>query len=171
MNALQPSPAESPAVENAATMRTLVGVDEGRSYIPAIRLLARLDFKGNEAILVHVEQPIGTVYNPVPLAYDYGDDANAEKQAREFGETLLEEAASAARLMDLGIEPKTVYALGTSSGRLMEVADEEGADLVAIGSRRQGTLESFFLGSVGRALAIAANQSFLVARGRPASDG
>ncbi|RYG43009.1 hypothetical protein EON79_17815 [bacterium] len=164
MNETQTPPAE-------ATLKTIVGIDSGRAYVPALRLLGRLRFKGNESILVHVESPIGIVYNPVPLAYDYGDEAAAERQARELGKTLLQQAQSDARDAGLEDDSKTIYAIGTSSGRLMDLADEENADLVAIGSRRQNSMESFFLGSVGRALAIAAHQSFLVARGKVDASG
>jgi nucleotide-binding universal stress UspA family protein len=48
---------------------------------------------------------------------------------------------------------------------LLEFADSYGADLIVAGSERKGRWGSLFMGSVTRALAIYAKESFLVAKG------
>jgi len=148
----------------ALSMRTLVGIDAEELYVPALKLLGRLNFAGNQATLAHVDAPVGSVINPSPLVYVYHDAAELEARMRHAGENLLDEAADCGTKCGLGAGIATEYAIGNSSSTLMSLADEHHADLVAVGSGRQGPMSSFFLGSVGRALAIGGKQSFLVGR-------
>ena len=153
-----------PAHLVAPSMRTIVGVDAEELYVPALNLLGRLNFSGNQAILAHVDAPPGAILNPSPLVYAYYDVAELEVRMRNAGENLLEEAADCATKCGLGTGVVTEYALGNSSATLMYLADGRLADLVVVGSGRHGAASSFFLGSVGRALAINGKQSFLVGR-------
>ncbi len=169
MNALQEKPEGTR--EARATMRTLIGVDGDGLYRSAVDLVGRLRFAGNEATLAHVESAVGLMGNPGPMVYDYRTAAEIEGTLRTVGRTLLEEASHAASAAGLGDEPKTAYAVGGASATLLDLADKERTDLVAIGSHGRGPTESFFLGSVGRAFAIGAHQSFLIARGEPKTKG
>lgn len=169
MNALQEKPEGT--LEAPATMRTLIGVDGEGLYRSAIDLVGRLRFAGNRATLAHVEAAVGFVGNPGPMVYDYRSASEIEGVLRTVGRGLLEEASDAARAAGLGDLPKTAYAVGGASATLLDLADKERADLVAIGSHGRGPTQSFFLGSVGRAFAIGAHQSFLIARGEPKTHG
>jgi nucleotide-binding universal stress UspA family protein len=155
--------------ETPPTMRTLIGVDADGLYRSAIDLLGRLGFAGNQATLAHFDSTITPV--GVPIVYDFADSAEVQERIKDLGENLLEASANSARAAGLGEFPTTIYALGNSSSSLLDLADTDRADLVAIGSRKHGALESFFLGSVGRALAIGAHQSFLIARGVRKAEG
>ncbi len=157
--------------ETPPTMRTLIGVDADGLYRPAIDLLRRLKFAGNRATLAHFDSVMTPLGGPGPIVYDFSDSVEVQESLKTVGESLLEASSKAAEAAGLGESPKTVYALGNSSDSLLNLADDERADLVAIGSRRQGPLECFFLGSVGRALAIGAHQSFLIARGPIKTEG
>ncbi len=151
--------------ENPA-MRTMVGVDANDLYVPAVDLLGRLRFAGNRAIMAHIDSaPLAA---SIPVAP--GVAGLAERGAPAW-HVLLDTARDRARAAGLDDSPETMFATGNSSVSLLNLADEARADLVAIGSRRQGALSSAFLGSVGRALAIGAPQSFLVARGTPKGTG
>ena len=169
MNALQE--ATEGRLEAHTTMRTLIGVDRDGLYRSAIDLLGRLRFEGNRATLAHVEAGLSVAGNPGPMVYDYDTAKEIEAALRMSCRTLLEDAAHAATAASLGDDPKTEYIVGHTSSALMDLADKERADLVAIGSRGHGVAESIFLGSVGRAFAIGAHQSFLVARGEAKTRG
>ncbi len=158
-------------VQSQKTMRTLVGVDGEGLYRSAIDLLSRLRFSGNRATLAHVEAATGVVGNPGPMVYDFRSAAEIDDVLHTVGRRWLEEASVAAKTAGLGDAPKTAYIIGNASATLLDLADKERADLVAIGSHGRGPTESFFLGSVGRAFAIGAHQSFLIARGQTESNG
>jgi nucleotide-binding universal stress UspA family protein len=145
-------------------MRTLVGVSGDGQFSAALSLLAKLRFSDNHLTLAHVgttfEPPIG----PFPGMVGVYDSSEVDAALRDAGQQLLARASQAAARAGLAPDLETVYDVGSSSTVLMRLADQNNADLVAIGSRQQGAVESIFLGSVGRALAIGAHQSFLVVR-------
>lgn len=159
----------SPLEPSTATMRTLIGVDHDDLYIPALDLIARLRFDGNHVTLGHVEPSVGPQLGPAPIVYDFRDAAELEEAQKKGGQAILRTASDLARNAGLSDGLMTAYAVGSTSTTLMHLAEEHRSDLLAIGSAKRGPLGSFFLGSVGRALAIGANFSFLVGRGEPRS--
>lgn len=143
-------------------MKTLVGIDSSGTYRPALDLLGRLRFAENRTILAHIEPPVTGVLAGSPVLYD-GSMAEVELAIERDGKRLLCEAERIAE--GAGIEfTEGVQATGGTSGILLNLAEERRVDLVAIGSERRGRVGSFFFGSVGRALAINAASSFLIAR-------
>lgn len=148
-------------------MKIVVGVDPGGLYREAIHLLGRLKFVDAQIVLAHVRPPILTpaFAGALPAPTEQQDRA-----AHESSEHLLEDAESATRSR-VGESVTTVSLEGSAPREIMELAETERADLVAVGSRRQGTLGSVILGSTGRALAIGAAESFLVARGGISAEG
>lgn len=156
---------------STAAMRTLVGVDAAGLYRPALNLLGRLRFAGNETTLIHVDPPVGAQFTPAPLVYEYETAEEIATTLRNAGTKLLEVAEDEARAAGMGEQTGRVYAVGSLSSRLLEEAEARRADLIAIGSELRGPLRSIFLGSVGRALAIGAPCPFLVARGEVKEKG
>lgn len=152
-------------------MKTLIGIDGDGLYRPALCLLGRLRLLNDGVTLAHVERPTPPQFQTVPLIPDTMTAPEIDSTLRALGRTLLEESAEEARDAGLGDDPRTIYRLGNPAATLMDLAGEEHADLVAIGARPHSPLECFLLGSVGRALAIAAHSSFLVARGRSKNEG
>lgn len=74
------------------------------------------------------------------------------------GERLLEQVVGEAGLA--GVERRVVY--GFPADRLADLADEEGAELVVVGSRGRGALKAAFLGSVSTELIGVARRPVLV---------
>jgi nucleotide-binding universal stress UspA family protein len=74
------------------------------------------------------------------------------------GGRLLERVLAEERLDDAG---RRVVA-GTPADRLADLADEEGAELVAVGSRGRGALRAAILGSVSAGLVAVARRPVLV---------
>jgi nucleotide-binding universal stress UspA family protein len=144
-------------------VKTLVGVDSQNIFSPALDLLSDLRFDNNELILAHVDAFLVDlpVEASVPVGYVVTD---VQREILQGTHLMLTKAG--ARAAAAGFPGASeVHATGTASQTLITLADERNVDLVAIGSRKHGALECFFLGSVGRALAISGRQSFLIARG------
>jgi nucleotide-binding universal stress UspA family protein len=151
-------------------MRSLVGIDRNGCYRPALNLLARLNFENNVPVLAHVSPSVVGALAGSPLLYD-PSAADVQASLATAGHALLHVAQDQANHGGLGENLEIEYAVGNSSPALMDMANRRRSDLVAIGSTCQGVVGSFFLGSVGRALAIGGEQSFLVARGEPRTAG
>lgn len=82
--------------------------------------------------------------------------------ARDVAVTTAEGVA--ARLKERGVNAHPMVVEGDPGGALLETVGDKEYDLVAIGSRGQGSFESFFLGSVARKLVSHSPVSVLVAR-------
>jgi nucleotide-binding universal stress UspA family protein len=134
----------------------ICGVDGSPESRAALRVAAQFaDERGSTLILAHVAEPAR-----VPHAAGYADAAG-------FGEmggpiTMAEETESgeeaARRLLDrvafdAGLEgAERRIAIGHPAERLADLADEEDADLIVVGSRGRGALKAAFLGSVSSGL-------------------
>jgi nucleotide-binding universal stress UspA family protein len=120
-------------VDDSPDARAVLGV--------AARLAERLERK---LVLIHVI-PFGHASDP-----HVGGVANAaptrERNAR--GERLLAQLAE-----ELGIaDVRRQVVDGLPAERLADVADEEDAELIVVGSRGRGALKAAFLGSVSNGL-------------------
>ena len=149
-------------------MKTDVGVDSDGLYRPALNLLARLAFEGQRLHLLHVGEhvPLLTPFMPGP---DELPVPQVEEAERDAGQALLQRVSREAS--EHGFEAEASYDVGNPAHRLIAQADAEEADLIAVGAARKGKYGSFFLGSVGRGLAIGAHQSVLVVKGEVAPTG
>ncbi|MEJ7784068.1 MAG: universal stress protein [Solirubrobacteraceae bacterium] len=128
------------------------GVDGSADSQDALRVAAQLARRlGSRLVLAHVAEVAhvpyaaaapfdGTVGRMAMLAEI---DAGEEVAAR-----LLEQVAAAAELPDAGRR----VAVGHPAERLAELADEEDAELIVVGSRGRGGFRAAFLGSVSSSL-------------------
>jgi len=143
-------------------MIELLGVDTQGQYRSALSLLGRLAFENASLHLAHFEPPIQTWVGPGFIASS-DDLANALTQDHQLSEQLLEAAVDDA--CGYGFVSRASTAMTPVASGIMSLGDELNADVIAIGSRSSGPLAAAFLGSVGRALAIGGNKSFLIGRG------
>ena len=123
--------------------------DSNAAVIVAARMAEQL---GARLILAHVAEPVLTYAHAVPfgglsMAGPLAEDELMAAQ-EESGARMLEEAAGVAGLSD-AVHRVTV---GLPAEQLAEIADEEGAELVVVGSRGRGAFKAAFLGSVSSSL-------------------
>jgi len=72
--------------------------------------------------------------------------------------------ATADHLRDVADEVKAVGKPGRPASTILEVAKEEGVDLIVMGATRHGALERFLLGSTSHEVAVHAPCSVIILR-------
>jgi nucleotide-binding universal stress UspA family protein len=138
------------------------GVDGSPDSRAALRVAADLAKRlGAKLVLAHVIEhveapdavvgPMGTGTMPRPLLID-------APEQKEAGDQLLAQIANAAGVEQA--ERRVVF--GFAGERLADLADEEQAELVVVGSRGRGAFKAAFLGSVSTNLIGAARCPVLV---------
>lgn len=142
-------------------MKVVVGIDLAGHYERALSMLLGLGFKGMEADLVHTVEPLPTYIPELgPAVYTAG--AYAE-QLHTAGEAEVKRAE--ALVCGKNLACRTHVLDGSPAPLLMDAADSWNADLIAVGSAKRDRISAALFGSVGRALAVSAEQSILVVKG------
>jgi nucleotide-binding universal stress UspA family protein len=142
----------------AAFRRIVVGIDG----TPASE--AALAWTGELARSFYARVWVANVVPP-PDAYEGAGVAGLYDAKRELAEEVLHAAAE--QLERTGVGAETVLREGEPGRQLARVADEQGADLVVVGSHGRGALARAVAGSVGEGLRVRSATSVLVARGEP----
>jgi nucleotide-binding universal stress UspA family protein len=122
--------------------------DSALALAVAARLADRLDAR---LVLVNVVEPVGLPYaSPGAFGPSLARGAPADVLDAQVGagERLLEEMADQG---NVEIAERRVVT-GFAAERLADVADEEDAELIVVGSRGRGAFKAAFLGSVSTSL-------------------
>jgi nucleotide-binding universal stress UspA family protein len=134
--------------------------DAGAALAVAARMARRL---GVRLVLAHVAEPVLTSYSHAaafsgfsPAGSVAADDETAVQA--EAGTRLLEQAAEAAGIADAVHRVE----IGLPAERLADIADEENAELIVVGSRGRGAFKAAFLGSVSNSLVGIARSPVLI---------
>jgi nucleotide-binding universal stress UspA family protein len=133
--------------------RTIVcGVDGSADSEAALATAARLSERlGLRLVVAHVAEP---AYIPYAAALPFGEMAGpeavvAEVDAQEaVAEGLLEQVVAKAGLVDAERRAR----VGQPAERLADLADDEDAEFIVVGSRGRGAFKAAFLGSVSNSL-------------------
>ena len=128
------------------------GVDGSRDSQAALVVAARLSARlGSRLVVAHIAEPD---YVPYAAAAPFGGAAGrdavtdeAESQ-QEAAERLLEQVVASAGLANA----ERRAAVGVPAERLADLADDEDAELIVVGSRGRGAFRAAFLGSVSNSL-------------------
>lgn len=150
-------------------MNIVLGLERGVSS-DALTLVKRLRFSGACFDLNHVIKPFpwastGTYYVGMPVSAPplvQGDEQAIRQQEEEDANAVLLSAST--HLTAVG-KCTTHVSRGNPTEMLMERADADPADLIAVNAPHQGPVLAFLTGSVARGLVIGAHQSVLLARG------
>lgn len=148
------------------TRTILCGVDGSTDARLALRAAAQLSTQLDARLVVaHVVQAapattrLGQVGGPMLASPPEGE--------LEAGMRLLEQVVAEEGLS--GVERRAVY--GFPADRLADLADEEDAELIVVGSRGRGAFRAAFLGSVSAELIGVARRPVLVVPPGAALDG
>jgi nucleotide-binding universal stress UspA family protein len=138
--------------EKKMSASIVCGVDGSADSQAALELAGRLSGRlGLKLVVAHVAEPAYIPYvAAAPFGGMAGPDAVMEEMEsqEEAAERLLEHVVHAAGLVDA--ERRAL--LGVPAERLADLAEEEDAELIVVGSRGRGAFKSAFLGSVSNSL-------------------
>lgn len=146
-------------------MRVLVAIDGSEPAELAVELVADVAWPAGTVILVAeaVETGAGLFGGPWPaLAMVQTERIEAEIRA-EADKTVNDVRR---RLVRSGLNVEAAVLLGRPATAIVDRARDLRADLVVVGSRGHGTIESMLLGSVSAEVVDHAPAPVLVARGR-----
>jgi nucleotide-binding universal stress UspA family protein len=130
----------------------ICGIDGSADSQAALAYAEQLSSRlGTRLVLAHVAE---LAHIPYAAAYPLGGSAGQlavmeeTESQEEAAERLLEQVAVDAGLADA----ERRVAIGHPGERLADLADEEDAELIVVGSRGRGAFKAAFLGSVSNSL-------------------
>jgi nucleotide-binding universal stress UspA family protein len=144
-------------------MRVLLATDGSATAQVAVDLVASIDWPAptNIDVVSAVASGVaifGGPWPPVPPV----DTSRFDEDMRREAASILD--AAAARLDGPGRTISTASAAGRAADVIIETATDDGVDLVVVGSRGHGTLETMLVGSVAAEVVDRAPMPVLVAR-------
>ncbi len=127
------------------------------------------EFDGMARVLQEVHPQLAAPLHPDKLARQVAEATGEQhlqshaEAVRAFGDHLLERASTRARERGVGsIETRLVY--GKPANAILDVARQEDADLIVVGTRGMGGLRGHLVGSVAERVTRNASQSSLVVK-------
>jgi len=151
--------AESAEDEGRGVMRVLLAVDDSGFAEDLLHtVVGAIQHENTEVLVLHVLQPVDTV-PPPEMAQGYAPELEFEKEpARALVDRI------AVKLRRAGFTAQTCVRIGDVANSILCQAAEWGADLIAVGSHRQRSIQGFLLGSVAESVARRAECSVVVVR-------
>ena len=149
-------------------MNILVCVDGSTESVKAVVKAVEIadGCRIDDVAVLHVYQPkdmVITGYSPK----DHFEHETA--RLKEENEAIVAEAEkilrhAALRFQEKGIEPKQILKEGHPAHTISQLAEEDGYDLIVMGSRGSGGLKKMLLGSVSNAVIQETHASVLVVK-------
>ncbi len=146
-------------------MRVLVATDGSPSARRAVDLVAGIRWPGGTTIQVDeaIETGAGLFSGPWTIM-DLGPVERLEVDVQATAGGTVEEARRHLSRPNLSVVPGVLH--GRAASAILEAAEAMKADLIVVGSRGHGTIETMVLGSVSAEVVDQASVPVLVARGR-----
>lgn len=146
-------------------MRVLIATDGSTCAGVAVDLVAGLDWPAETVINVVEVVPSGVAvfggpWPPVTPVDVGAIDADIRAQAGRDLQAAAERLAGPARTVE------TSVVAGRAADAIVSLAEQVGADIIVVGSRGHGKIETMLLGSVSSEIVDHARVPVLVARGR-----
>ena len=149
-------------------MKVILAIDGTKQSNAAVEMIRNFDFgPGDELKIVTV------IDMAVPLAFDayagyLPNTQEIEKVARENAETVLRDTQSSIEddQKSKSLEISTCILVGSPESRIVETAEEFGADVIVVGSHGYNRWERLLLGSVSDSVVHHAPCSVLVVRNK-----
>lgn len=153
-------------------MKVILATDGTSESNSAVEMVGNLKLSDGDAVLV-----ITVIDMAVPMALDayagyLPNTQEIEKIARENAEAVLEETRKVIekRLAGRNIDLDTEILIGSPESRIVEKAEDIGADLIVVGSHGYNRWERLLLGSVSDSVVHHAPCSVLVVRSAGSDD-
>jgi nucleotide-binding universal stress UspA family protein len=154
-------------VSDVGPLRILVGIDGSPAAEVAVELVATQSWPDGSHVVVVEAVEIPGVISAVPgTPLAFVDVADIESDIRAAAGQTVE--AARARIVASGLTAEGRVLAGRPASTLADEATAIGADLIVVGSRGHGTIETMVLGSVSAELVEHASIPVLVARGSTA---
>ncbi len=136
------------------TYTIVVGTDGSDNAQRAVEVAADLASRlGGEVVLVHTFEPLAHLDR-------LGPDGGFSEVEAQVTETLENEWAAPVRDRDVGLRTRVAH--GSPAEVLLDLADEEDADLIAVGARGIGRLQMLTMGSTSSKVVQASTRPVLV---------
>lgn len=150
-------------------MKIILASDGTQYGDAACEMMSNFNLGTGDAIKI-----ISVVDMALPMSIDlYGgylpDTTEMEKVARENAAKIVERSIATVNtnFADRGVEISGEVLFGSPDSRIVETAEEIGADLIIIGSHGYKKWERLLLGSVSNSVVHHAHCSVMVVRSRP----
>lgn len=142
-------------------MKIILGVDSGGLYQRAVSFISKLNFPLPNVTRLHAVESVMTD-GGFPTPGSGMLIGNLMSELKEVGRKELE--AAEAKCIEANLNGDSDLAFGDPARCLIERAEVDAANLIAVGSERKGLWGSLFLGSVSKGLLIGAPCSVLVSK-------
>jgi nucleotide-binding universal stress UspA family protein len=123
-------------------------------------------FRGQEAIVLHVWEPLKDVASTPPVPGLQGMLEEGLKEMDRIGDEVSQqtaaEGAEQARAAGLDVQPLSISAAGRAWRNILKVARDQDARAIVIGQRGIGGAERALLGSVSTAVVHHADKPVVV---------
>lgn len=151
-------------------MKILLATDGSKQSDAAIETLKTFSFKPGDEVKI-----ISVVDMAVPMAIDiYGgylpDTTELEKTAREHAAKILSETCEKLEGICTNLNITSEVLFGSPESRIVETAEDLGADLIIVGSHGYNRWERLLLGSVSQSVVHHAPCSVMVVRSPAAEE-
>ncbi|MCS6918537.1 MAG: universal stress protein [Fimbriimonadales bacterium] len=146
-------------------MRIVVGVDGEGAYQRALAWIDALGFEQPHLILASVIEPPRPPVVGVVAPFPDEVFVQAMQAQEEAARQRLSELES--QLQAQGVAAESVVRFGQAGAKLLELADERDAEMIALGGTSKGALQAFLVGSAARTAITNARQSLLIAHTPP----
>lgn len=140
-------------------MKTVIGVDFGRSFREALQLVDRLEIAQQYVRFISVIEPMPSTGWFAPTGYV---PPSWESELRHKAEMLTESAVGESCSKGIKADGEVIF--GMAADVLIAEAEKDQVDLVAVGRAHKSRVEGALLGSVGRALTLGCKTPVLLAR-------
>ena len=138
--------------------RILIPLDAWEGSTVALEPAIALGSTETEYVLLHVVGvPVPAVALPIPMVAEAEPDAVQEARVAE----RLEGIAAGLRARDLKVRTRVEFGAGAAQG-ILDVAQREAPDLIAMATRSPGRVERILLGSVADKIVRASSEPVLV---------
>jgi nucleotide-binding universal stress UspA family protein len=148
-------------------MKILLSTDGSVYSNAAVKEVANRSFPANTKVcIISVYQKTSQINILEPMGVSHEYYAEIDQKAFKAAEKITENAAKIIHAKNPTLIITTKVIEGTPKSSILEESETFGADLIIVGSRGHGTIETLLLGSVSQGVALHAKCSVEIVRNK-----